>query len=304
MKILINQKNIWLNYHHLYYFMVVAMEGSIANASKKLGIGQSALSIQLKQFEDAISVALFERSKKRMSLTENGVKALEYAKEVFKLGSEMLETLHDHPSLNRIHVQIGALDTIPKHLTLQISQAVLGTKNCSISILEGKGVQLLRELTQHRIDLMITNELPLSGVGQIYTKKIAHLPLLVLGSKKFVPLRKNFPHSLTSQPFIVPTLDNKVRHEIDHYFKLKDIKVDIIAESQDVMVQKLMTLKGLGLMVLPQFAAEEYLKKKELFIIGELVDTYEDLYLVAASRKIENPIASSIMKNFKIKLTS
>lgn len=300
MKTLIKDKTLWLNYHHLYYFMVVATEGSIVTASKKLAIGQSALSIQLKNFEDSISVKLFERAHRKLTLTENGKIALQYAQEVFKTGNEMLEVLHDHSTINRVHVQIGALDTIPKHLTLQLAEAIFETKNSTVAILEGKSDELLRELTQHRIDLLVTNEAPISSSGEIYIKKIAHLPLLVLGSKKFAPLKKNFPHSLSGAPLIVPTLDNKLRHEIEHYFRVKEIKPDIIAETQDMMVQKLMALKGIGLMITPEFAAKEYIDRKELFVIGHLESTYEDLFLVAASRKIKNPIATSIMKNFKI----
>jgi LysR family transcriptional activator of nhaA len=300
MKTQIKNKNVWLNYHHLYYFMVVASEGSIASASKKLSIGQSALSIQLKQFEDSISVKLFERSHRKLVLTENGKIALEYAHEVFKMGNEMLETLHDHPTINRVHVQVGALDTIPKHLTLQLAETIIGMKNSTVTILEGKGEELLQELIQHKIDLLITNELPASGANQVFSKKIARLPLLVLGSKKYIGLKKKFPDSLNAQPFIVPTMDNKGRHEIDHFFKLNEIKPDIIAESQDVMVQKLMALRGHGMIVIPEFAAREYIQKKELFVIGKLEGTFEELFLVAASRKIENPIATEIMKNFKI----
>ena len=38
-----------LNYHHLYYFFVIAKEGSIAKACEKLFLAQPTLSTQLKQ---------------------------------------------------------------------------------------------------------------------------------------------------------------------------------------------------------------------------------------------------------------
>ena len=41
----------WLNYHHLYYFYVIATEGGVTEASRKLRLAQSTLSSQLKQFE-------------------------------------------------------------------------------------------------------------------------------------------------------------------------------------------------------------------------------------------------------------
>lgn len=300
MKTLINEIPVWLNYHHLYYFMVVANEGSIANAAKKLNLGQSALSIQLKQLEESIGIQLFMRSHKKLTLTENGKAALDYAKEIFKLGNELIETMHDHVIPNRIHLKIGTLDTIPKHLTLQLAKKALQTNKCTISILEGKGDELLRELTHHRIDLMLTNKQTHIPLSQGYIKKIARLPLLVFGTKEFVKLKKNFPYSLKDIPFIFPTAESQVRHEIEHYFKLLGIKPDILVESQDVMIQKLMALQGIGLIIVPEFSVSEYLKRKELFMIGKLENVFEELFMVAASRKIENPIAVELMKNFKI----
>jgi hypothetical protein len=41
----------WLNYHHLLYFREIATEGTIVKASKKLNVGQSALSSQLKNLD-------------------------------------------------------------------------------------------------------------------------------------------------------------------------------------------------------------------------------------------------------------
>ena len=104
MKTRIQNRTVWLNYHHLFYFFTVATEGSIASASVKLSMGQPALSIQLKQFEEAIGVKLFERSHRKLTLTENGKIALEYAKEIFKSGTEMIETLRGTHAETKVHV--------------------------------------------------------------------------------------------------------------------------------------------------------------------------------------------------------
>jgi len=302
MKTRIQDKTVWLNYHHLFYFFTVATEGSIASASVKLSMGQPALSIQLKQFEEAIGVKLFERSHRKLTLTENGKIALEYAKEIFKSGTEMIETLHDRPSLNRIHLQVGTLDSIPKHVTLQIAREIIKDKNCTITFLEGRQDELLRELTQHRIDLLVTNQNPIVGPGQVYSRKIARLPLLALGSKKFMGLKKGFPQSLNGKPMIFSTSDNRIQQDIDHFLKLNGIKPDIISETQDLMLQKLMAIDEMGVIIAPEFAIREYLKKKELFNLGALENVFEEFFLVAASRKIDNPVASDLIKNFQLKI--
>ncbi len=301
MKILINDKPVWINYHHLYCFYVIATEGSLSAASKKMGIGQSALSIQIKQFEESIGTKLFERSHKKLALAENGRLVLSYAKEIFRLGGEMVESLQDRPSPHRTHLQIGALDTIPKHLTLQLALKAIQGTSCSLSIIEGKVNDLLLQLSEHKIDLLLTNSLPASLPGQIYSKRIARLQLLVVGVKSFLPLKKNFPASLNGQPFIVPTGDSSVRQELESFCKLHHVYPDFLAEAQDVMVQKLLALNQVGMTVVPEFAIREYLDDKRLYAIGRLANAYEDLYLVSASRRIENPVASKLMKHFVVK---
>ncbi|MCC7460808.1 MAG: LysR family transcriptional regulator, partial [Proteobacteria bacterium] len=115
--------NPWVNYHHLYYFHVVATEGGIAKAAKKLKLGQPSISAQIRQLEKQLDVELFERSHKTLTLTETGKIAYEYTSEIFKLGSEMLQVLQDNITHHRSHVQLGALDSIPKHLIYELCKS-------------------------------------------------------------------------------------------------------------------------------------------------------------------------------------
>src|SRR3989344_2207258 len=110
----------WLNYHHLYYFRTIAQEGGIARAAAKLRLGQPTLSSQLKRLEDAIGRPLFERRNRQMVLTETGRAALDYANEIFQLGEEMIEVLQDKNLRNETHLQIGALDSVPKSVILSL----------------------------------------------------------------------------------------------------------------------------------------------------------------------------------------
>ncbi|MCX6128893.1 MAG: LysR family transcriptional regulator, partial [Proteobacteria bacterium] len=112
--------NPWINYHHLFYFKTIAEEGTISKAAKKLRIGQPTLSTQLKQFEETLGIQLFERQHKKLLLTEQGRLALDYASNIFKMGAEMYEVLHDRLKPLKPSLHIGALDSIPKQIVLQL----------------------------------------------------------------------------------------------------------------------------------------------------------------------------------------
>ncbi|RYZ89398.1 MAG: LysR family transcriptional regulator [Proteobacteria bacterium] len=149
MRIQLGEKKIWVNFHHLYCFYIVAREGSLTKASESLGIGTSALSIQLKRFEKSVGSPLFDRSHRKLSLNERGLLVQTYAREIFRLGGELVESLNDRPSSKRIHLEIGALDTIPKHLLADIVQEALMRDDCSVTVREGKPDDLFQMLEQH-----------------------------------------------------------------------------------------------------------------------------------------------------------
>lgn len=295
--------NTWINYHHLYYFHIIAREGSISQASKILKLGQPALSAQLKQLEEMLNVQLFERSHKKLNLTESGKIAYEYSAEIFKLGTEMVEALNDRLTPNRIHIQLGALDSIPKHLIFELCRRAYETSPCSISIIEGKDDELLRELLNHNIDLMLTNHVPkISDTRKIFSRKVAQIPVLMCGSIKFKKLKKGFPHSLDGQPFVLPTSHSKLRHDLEHFFKIKGIHPDIVAETQDTSLQKIIGSKGVGIIPIAEIAARGLLERGILTNLGSTEGVFEEIYLVSSVRKIENPVSSHLFKHFKIDL--
>jgi len=291
----------WLNYHHLFYFRTIAKAGGIAKAADKLRLGQPTLSTQLKQLEDALGRSLFERKNRSLVLTEAGKIALDYAENIFRTGDELLQVLEDGAVSGRTDVKIGALDSVPKRLLSNLVRAALKEKNVTVSLLEGRGDELFRELFSHQLDLIVSNYPPSSlEFGRIYSRSLAKVPVAVFASAEFIGLKKKFPESLNGQPFILPTAHSKLRHDLDHYFKINGLRIIPIVETQDTSLQKLLGIDGLGLIPLPEFTAKDLVGEKKLVKLGTLQDVREEFWLISAARKIENPVAARLMKSFQV----
>ncbi len=289
----------WINYHHLFYFKTIAEEGSVSKAAEKLRIGQPTLSAQLKQFEDTIEVQLFERRHRKLILTEQGKIALDYAKNIFRMGSEMYEVLHDRLKPLKPSLHIGSLDNIPKQVVQQIVKHAFRISPCQITLSEGKPDELLRELTSHRIDIMITNFVPTGTDAKgISPKSISKKNVAFYGAAKFKTLRKNFPQSISGQPLIFPTYDSRLRQDLEHWAKLNKIELNIVVESQDVAIKKLLATNELGLIPAAEHTVIGQVQRGELFEIGQLQGVHEELILLTAQRKIVNPIAANIIQSF------
>ncbi|MBU6153032.1 MAG: LysR family transcriptional regulator [Bdellovibrionales bacterium] len=289
----------WLNYHHLYYFKVIAQEGSIARAAEKLRLGQPTLSAQIRTLEGNLGITLFERKNKRMNLTEAGKLALDYAHEIFELGSELLEVLRDRKIPDRLHVELGALDSVPKHVISEMVKAAHRYGKCTVTLLEGSSKDLLRELLAHRIDLVLTNQIPESTEeNPVFTRKIKECPVSIYGHPKFKAYQRKFPECLGGAPLVLPTRHSKLRFDLDAYFHSRNLTPDVAAETQDTALQKILGMEGIGMIPLTHFAAETHVKSKKLIRIGDLAGVEEVLYLVSAKRRIENPISNFLLKEF------
>jgi LysR family transcriptional activator of nhaA len=106
----------WLNYHHLLYFWTVAREGTIARACERLHLTQPTVSGQIKALERSLKAKLFDRAGRAITLTETGRVVYRYADEIFSLGRELQDALHDRPTGQALRFAVGGADTLPKVL--------------------------------------------------------------------------------------------------------------------------------------------------------------------------------------------
>lgn len=291
----------WINYHHLFYFKTIAEEGTVSRAAEKLRLGQPTLSAQLKQFEETLGVQLFERQHKKLTLTEQGKIALDYSQGIFKMGAEMLEVLHDNLKPTKPHLHVGVLDSVPKQIVLQLVKSAFKIAPCQITLSEGKSDELLRELISHRMDLMVSNFLPTGTDAKgIYPRSITKRNVAFFGAPKFKELRKRFPHSISGQPMILPTYDSRLRQDLDHWAKINRIDFNIIIESQDIAVKKLMAINEFGLIAAATHTVTGQVLRGELTEIGRLQGVHEELFLISSQRKIENKIAAKLKETFLV----
>ena len=65
---------------------------------------------------------------------------------------------------------------------------------------------------------------------------------------------KQLTLAVAKAPMILPTVHSILRHDLEHFLKTAAISIDIVAETQDTSLQKLMGIDGIGIIPIPIFA--------------------------------------------------
>lgn len=78
---------------HLRIFVAVCETGSMTAAASQLFIAQPSISLAVSEMEEYYGVKLFDRISRKLYLTENGRRALQYARHIIDLLDEMEQGL-------------------------------------------------------------------------------------------------------------------------------------------------------------------------------------------------------------------
>lgn len=290
----------WINYHHLHYFWVIAREGGISAATRKLKLSQSTLSGQLKELEESVGVPLFSRCGRGLELTEAGRLAFDYAETIFTTGRELFDVLkHGAASPREKAVRVGALSSLSKNLQYEFVRPLVGRADVRLKMTEGPLGSLVKQLKGHALDVVLSN-MPVrtDTDSDVFNHKLGAMPVVVVGAPRWKKVADDFPRGVADTPVYASTHQSRVRSELDLFLQQAGVKVHLQAEVDDMALLRLFALWGNGLAVVPEIVVQSELAAHKLVVIHRFDRLSESYYAITARRRFENEIVSELVKGF------
>jgi len=287
----------WLNYHHLLYFWTVAREGTVARASKQLGLAQPTISGQLQTLEQALGEKLFVRSGRHLALTEMGQTVYRYADEIFSLGQELQETLKGRPASRPVRLTVGIADFIPKLVVYRLLQPALSlTEPIHLVCLEGKHDRLLADLAVHSLDVVVADT-PVTPSVKIraFSHLLGECGVAFFGAESLARRYwKDFPKSLDGAPLLMPAETSALRRALDDWFHENQIHPVVLGEFDDSSLMKVFGQEGLGLFPAPSVIAHDVTRQHDVVQIGQLDSVRARFYAISVERRLRHPALVAI----------
>ncbi|MDH4042686.1 MAG: LysR substrate-binding domain-containing protein [Gammaproteobacteria bacterium] len=277
-----------LNFHHLYYFWMVAKEGHLTRAAQKLHVSQSALSSQIRQLQEQLGQELFSRDGRSLRLTEVGHLVLQYAESIFSLGNELL-ALTESGELQRLQrLRIGSVATLSRNFQENFLRPVIGQAEVKLEIRSASLEELLELLRVHKLDLILSNRAVAADASTPWRcQQIAEQGVCIVGPPGKPAKQFRFPRDLGRLPLLLPGPGSEIRSQFDLLCEGHGIEVDPYAEVDDMAMLRLLARDSGGLAIVPEVVVQDELQSGKLQKYCVLENVVERFYAITAKRHFE-----------------
>ncbi len=270
-----------MDLHYLEIFYEVAKEKSFTRAAEKLFINQSAVSIQVKKFEEILGTKLFDRSSKKIKLTYTGESLYKMAEEIFEKVKRTEKEISKIIQMGKAKINIGASPIIAEPLLPKLMKGfseehdeieydiTVSSKDLLVKLLKEGDLDLIVIDNEHIVDenLEIINlekgpYVLISSNDYDDIKDIEKDPIIT---------RKNIPNN------------NKAIEVIEEKFGIS-FRTKIIVKG-NLEVIKGMVEEGIANVILPYYAVFKEIKENKFKIIQKITEVKDGYQVVVTKDK-------------------
>ena len=274
------------NFHHLFYFWRVAKIGHLTRAAQEMHVSQSALSAQIRQLEERLGEALFERQGRRLVLTATGQMVLSYAENIFGLGQEMLGRLQGRVE-GMTRLRVGSVATLSRNYQQQWIRPLLADPGVVLTLESGLLEDLLDRLARHQLDVVLANEPVATNPDRpVHCRFLGSQAISLVGPAGAWSGRSlRLPEDLDGLEVALPGPRHALRAQFDALCLAAGVRPRLRAEVDDMAMLRLIARDSGWLTVLPEVVVQDELRTGVLVMLGRSAELREHFYAITTAHR-------------------
>lgn len=256
-----------ISLRQMQIFQTVAQTESFTRTAELLHMSQPAVSMQIKQLEEQVGLALFERQGKRMVLSLAGHSMHGFTGEILTQYQSLIETLQDLKNIHHGHIRVSAANTavyFVTHLLAAFSQQYQGI---TVALSMTNRQALLEALHNYTADLVIMGEPP--AHLDLHSQRLMPNPLVVIAPiNHALAKRKKIAFAeLTHENFVVREQGSGTRLAIERFFAEQGYAFKSTLEMGSNESIKCAVVAGLGLGIVSLHSIQMELAANALVVL-------------------------------------
>ncbi len=285
-----------LNLRQLEIFVTIVESGSFTEAASRLYLAQSTVSSHIKTLEDALHTVLFNReAKKRLTLTDNGKRVYNFAKDIVRKCSD-LESDLDKEFKNELI--IGA-STVPSHNPVPqlVARFMEEHPNCRVTIRGGNSETIQQMLIDQSIHLGFIGTADNRQALSYECIAKDHLVLATCNNDYFAAKKAAgvYGKELLTEPFIFRESDSGTQRYAFNYLSSMEEprELNVVAYASNTNTILGLVEQGLGVTILSQTVAREKIETGRIlaFDVDEVPLT-RNIYMARLKKGYVNQLVS------------
>lgn len=220
----------------LKYFVKTAELLSFTEAAEMVSISQSTLSQQIQQLEQELNTTLFNRTTRKISLTESGQIFLTYARQTIYISEQGRHALNAINNIERGEINIGVTYALRELAIQAIESFTTQFPNIKLNVLFATTDELIELLKEMKIDIVasfLNNNIEKS---QLAITPLLDSPLVLVQSSlnPIIKTKSTTIEDLSHFPLALADKRFSTRQFLDEKLKKLHLKPKINIEINDI----------------------------------------------------------------------
>ncbi|WP_046668963.1 pca operon transcription factor PcaQ [Neorhizobium galegae] len=209
-----------VKFRHLHTFVEVARQKSVVKAAEILHVSQPAVTKTIRELEEALGVAMFERDGRGIRITRYGEVFLRHAGAALTALRQGVDSVSQELFDSAPPVRIGALPTVstrvmPRAMTLFLAERT-GSR---VKIVTGDNAILMEQLRVGELDLVVGRlALPEKMTGlsfeHLYSEQVV---FTVRAGHPLLDAKRSIFEGFADYPVLMPTRGSIIRPSVEQF---------------------------------------------------------------------------------------
>jgi len=251
----------------LRVFEAVARHLSYTKAGRELHLSQPAVSMQIRQLEEDIGIALFDKIGRKVGLTEAGRELFEYSRSISRSLQEMEEVLESLKGVSRGRLSIAVASTVNYFAPRLLAVFHQRYPGIHLRLDVTNRESLVRALEANSVDIVLMG-LPPEEV-EVESEAFMENPLVVIAPPDHpLAAERNIPLSrLATEVFVMREAGSGTRLAMERFFAERGISLRHGMQMTRSEAIKQAVRAGLGLSVVSLHTIELELETRRLVVL-------------------------------------
>ncbi|KAB1120946.1 pca operon transcription factor PcaQ [Neorhizobium galegae] len=209
-----------VKFRHLHTFVEVARQKSVVKAAEILHVSQPAVTKTIRELEEALGVAMFERDGRGIRITRYGEVFLRHAGAALTALRQGVDSVSQELFDSAPPVRIGALPTVSTRVMPRAMTLFLAEKTGSrVKIVTGDNAVLMEQLRVGELDLVVGRlALPEKMTGlsfeHLYSEQVV---FAVRAGHPLLDGKRSIFEGLADYPVLMPTRGSIIRPSVEQF---------------------------------------------------------------------------------------